>query len=121
MHVTIYQVFDEIRIEDPRVAEFSAKTTEPLPHSVLMTCLQRNYGIGDMDIDYQVNTTKHKKNEFTMTVGKHKVSINCKNKREGKHRASQSILKVIYYVSGFRSFPHKSFKQQTNIPMTCLS
>lgn len=89
-----YSVFDEIRIEDPRVAEFCAKTTEPLPHSVLMTCLQRNYGLGDMTIDYQVNTTKHKKNEFTMTVGKHKVTIGCKNKREGKHRASQAILKV---------------------------
>lgn len=87
-------VFDEIRIEDPRVTEFCAKTTEPLPHSILLTCLQRNFGLGDIKIDYQVNTMKHKKNEFKMTVGKHTVNVVCKNKRDGKHQASQAILQV---------------------------
>lgn len=87
-------VFDEIRIEDPRVAEFCAKTTEPSPHAILLTCLQRNYGLGDVQIKYEVNTAKHKKNEFTMTVGKHTAKVYCKNKRDGKQRASQSILQV---------------------------
>lgn len=87
-------VFDEIRIEDPRVTEFCAKTTEPLPHSILLTCLQRNFGLGDIKIDYQVNTMKHKRNEFKMTVGKHTVNVVCKNKRDGKHQASQAILQV---------------------------
>lgn len=87
-------VFDEIRIEDPRVAEFCAKTTEPSPHAILTTCLQRNYGLGDIQINYQVNAGKHKKNEFTMTVGKHTTSVVCRNKREGKQRAAQSILQV---------------------------
>lgn len=95
-------VFDEIRIEDPRVTEFCAKTTEPLPHSILLTCLQRNFGLGDIKIDYQVNTMKHKKNEFKMTVGKHTVEVVCKNKRDGKHQASQAILQVIDVISCFR-------------------
>lgn len=87
-------VFDEIRIEDPRVAEFCAKTTEPSPHAILTTCLQRNYGLGDIQINYQVNASKHKKNEFTMTVGKHTATVICRNKRDGKQRAAQAILQV---------------------------
>lgn len=87
-------VFDEIRIEDPRVTEFCNKTTEPTPHAILTTCLQRNYGLGDIKIDYQVNTGRHKLNEFTMTVGKHKKTVICRNKREGKQIASQAILQV---------------------------
>lgn len=89
-------VFDEIKIEDPRVAEFCSKTTEPSPHAILLTCLQRNFGLGDVQINYEVNTMKHKKNEFTMTVGKHSASVICKNKREGKQLASQAILQILH-------------------------
>lgn len=87
-------VFDEIRIEDPRVPEFCQKTTEPAPHQILLTCLQRNYGLGNIQVKYDVNTAKHKKNEFTMTVGSHTAKVYCKNKRDGKQRASQAILQV---------------------------
>lgn len=69
--------FDEISITDPRVAEFCAKTTEPSPHAILITCLQRNYGLGDMHINYSVNTLKHQRNEFTMKVGKHEATVVC--------------------------------------------
>lgn len=89
-------VFDEIKIEDPRVAEFCAKTTEPSPHAILLTCLQRNFGLGDIQIKYEVNTVKHKKNEFTMIVGKHSATVVCKNKRDGKQRASQAILQILH-------------------------
>lgn len=67
--------FDEISIIDPRVAEFCAKTTEPSPHAILITCLQRNFGLGDMHIKYSVNTLKHQRNEFTMRVGKHEATV----------------------------------------------
>lgn len=87
-------VFDEIRIEDPRVSEFCSRVSEPLPHSILLTCLQRNYGLGNIQVKYEVNTVKHKKNEFTMTVGTHTSKVYCKNKRDGKQRASQAILQV---------------------------
>lgn len=92
-------VFDEIRIEDPRVTEFCNKTTEPTPHAILMTCLQRNFGLGDIKIDYRVNTGRHKLNEFTMTVGKHTKTVICRNKREGKQMASQAILQVSLVAS----------------------
>ncbi|XP_059611300.1 microprocessor complex subunit DGCR8 [Phlebotomus argentipes] len=89
-------VFDEIKIEDPRVAEFCAKTTEPSPHAILLTCLQRNFGLGDVQIQYEINNVNHKKNEFKMIVGKHSASVVCKNKRDGKQRASQAILQILH-------------------------
>lgn len=67
--------FDDISITDPRVAEFCAKTTEPSPHAILVTCLQRNFGLGDVQINYSVNTLKHQQNEFTMRVGKHEAKV----------------------------------------------
>lgn len=88
--------FDEISINDPRVAEFCAKTTEPLPHAILITCLQRNFGLGDMEIKYSVNTLKHQRNEFTMRVGKHEATVICRNKKDGKQRAAQAILQLIH-------------------------
>lgn len=94
-------VFDEIKIEDPRVPEFCQKTTEPSPHSILLTCLQRNYGysLSNIDVKYEVNTAKHKKNEYTMSVGTHKVKVFCKNKKDGKQKAAQAILKVKFVSS----------------------
>lgn len=98
-----FKVFDDIRIEDPRVTEFCNKTTEPTPHAILLTCLQRNYGLGeDVQINYDINRTHSKKNEFTMTVGKHTAKVLCKNKREGKQLASQAILQVSIYYHHFR-------------------
>ncbi|KAK7870684.1 hypothetical protein R5R35_009849 [Gryllus longicercus] len=88
--------FDEIKIEDPRVAELCAKTTEPSPYAILLTCLQRNFGLGEMHIKYEVNTLRHQKNEFTMTVGRHTAKVICKNKRDGKQRASQAILQALH-------------------------
>nr|CAI5843497.1 unnamed protein product [Callosobruchus analis] len=88
--------FDEIRVEDPRVAEFCAKTTEPAPYDILLTCLQRNFGLDDLQISYQGNNAGHQGNEFTMTVGKHKATVQCKNKRDGKQRASQAILQALH-------------------------
>lgn len=87
-------VFDDIKITDARVAEFCNKTTEPPPHQILLTCLSRNFGLGDVDINYDIETTRNKKNKFTLTVGKHKATVYCKNKREGKQLASQEILQV---------------------------
>ncbi|KAF5281868.1 hypothetical protein FQR65_LT14512 [Abscondita terminalis] len=88
--------FDEVKIEDPRVAEFCAKTTEPLPHDILLTCLQRNFGLGDIQVSYEGNTLRYQKNEYKMSVGKHSATVICKNKRDGKQRASQAILQALH-------------------------
>lgn len=49
-----------------------------------------------MHIDYEMNTMRHQKHEFTMTVGRHSAKVICKNKRDGKQRASQAILQVFF-------------------------
>lgn len=89
-------IFDEIGVEDPRVTEFCAKTTEPPPYTILLTCLKRNIGLGDVQVKYEMNALKKKENEFTMSVGKHTAKVICKNKREGKHRAAQAILQALH-------------------------
>ncbi|CAH0388010.1 unnamed protein product [Bemisia tabaci] len=89
-------VFDEVKVTDPRVAEFCAKTTELSPHDILLTCLQRNFGKGEINIDYKVNAIRHGQNEFKMTVGKHTATVLCKNKRDGKQKASQEILQKLH-------------------------
>lgn len=86
------------------------KTTEPNPHSILLTCLQRNYGLGNIEVKYDVNTAKHKKNEFTMTVGSHQTKVYCKNKRDGKQRASQAILQVISTIHAIDKLDEIKFK-----------
>jgi len=47
-----------------------------------------------MDITCEVKMLRHQKNEFTMSVRNHTATVICKNKREGKQRASQAILQV---------------------------
>lgn len=116
-------VFDEIRIEDPRVNEFCTKTTEPSPHAILQTCLQRNFGLGDAKIEYHVNPVRNKRNEFTITVGKHKATVICRNKRDGKQRASQAILQVRTF--GYRTSQSTcilfTFIPSNNMILFCFS
>lgn len=88
--------FDEIKIEDPRVYELCNKAGQPTPYQILLECLRRNYGMGDTQCQMDMKTLKHQKSEFTMTVGKHKASVVCKNKREGKQQAAQAILQRLH-------------------------
>ncbi|EEC10794.1 hypothetical protein IscW_ISCW019248 [Ixodes scapularis] len=52
----------------------------------------KNYGMGDTEIKQEMKNMKHQRNEFIMSVGKHSASVICRNKRDGKQRASQAIL-----------------------------
>ncbi|CAB3369671.1 Hypothetical predicted protein [Cloeon dipterum] len=88
--------FDSIDITDPRVPDLCAKTCELSPYGILLICLQRNIKLENMKIEYDVNTSKHQKNEYTMRVGEHTATVPCKNKRDGKQRASQEILKQLH-------------------------
>lgn len=96
--------FDEIRIEDPRVPELCNKTSELSPYSILLNCLQRNFGLNGANIESRLVTQKNQKNEFVMTVGKHTVQVQCKNKKDGKQRASQAILQKLHpHISSWGS------------------
>lgn len=88
--------FDEVRVEDPRVSDLCAKAGQPSPYQILLECLKRNYGMGDTQIKFEMQNLKHQKNEFKMMVGKHSASVVCKNKRDGKQRASQAILQALH-------------------------
>ncbi|KAL7645341.1 UNVERIFIED_CONTAM: hypothetical protein RMT77_003727 [Armadillidium vulgare] len=88
--------FDEIRIEDPRVPELCNKTSELSPYSILLNCLQRNFGLSVGNIECRLVTKKNQKNEFIMSVGKHTVQVSCRNKKDGKQRASQAILQKLH-------------------------
>ncbi|KAG7159237.1 microprocessor complex subunit DGCR8-like [Homarus americanus] len=93
-----------IRIEDPRVPELCNKTSELSPYSILLNCLQRNFGLNGANIDSRLVTQKNQKNEFVMTVGKHTVQVQCKNKKDGKQRASQAILQKLHpHISSWGS------------------
>lgn len=48
----------------------------------------------DLDTNYRVSLRHNQNNQFTMTVGKHTVTVNCRNKRDGKQKAAQAILQV---------------------------
>jgi microprocessor complex subunit DGCR8 len=61
---------------------------------VLAFC--RNCGTVDIDTDYIVSAKHNKYNQFTMTVGKHTVTVSCRNKREGKQKAAQQILQGLH-------------------------
>lgn len=50
--------------------------------------------MGDTEIQMDMKVLKNRKNEFTMKVGKQEAKVMCRNKREGKQLASQTILKV---------------------------
>ncbi|XP_071743954.1 uncharacterized protein pasha isoform X2 [Lepeophtheirus salmonis] len=88
--------FDDIRIEDPRVNELCSRTSEPSPYTILLNCLQRNYGLGDLNITTELKPLRNKKNEFTMRVDKREVKVVCKNKRDGKQLASQKLLQLLH-------------------------
>jgi len=91
-------IFDQIKVTDPRVIEFCAKTSEPSPYDMLLICLQRNIGECEIGIEFKVN--KHHRMMFnqycTMTVGNDKASVPCKNKRDGKQKAAQIILSLLH-------------------------
>ncbi|KAF8787187.1 uncharacterized protein LOC129971462 [Argiope bruennichi] len=112
--------FDQVRVEDPRVCELSVKAGQPYPYQILLECLKRNYGMGDTEIQFMMKNLKHQKNEFYMRVGKHEISVVCKNKRDGKHRASQAILQKLHpHINSWGSLlrmygkgSHKTMKEK---------
>ncbi|KAJ8312857.1 hypothetical protein KUTeg_010230 [Tegillarca granosa] len=99
-----YSFFDEIKIEDPRVSDLCNKAGQPSPYQILLECLKRNYGMGDTQCQIDVKTLKHQKSEYSLTVGKHTVTVVCKNKREGKQRAAQAMLQELHpHITGLGS------------------
>ena len=92
-----FQFFDDIRVEDIRVPELCNKMSEPSPYAILLSCLQRNYGLGDTNIKVNSKAARNPKFiRFSMTVNEKTVEVTCKSKREGKQMASQKLLQILH-------------------------
>merc|ERR1719348_1554339 len=108
--------FDGILVEDSRVADLCNRTSEPAPYQTLVTCLQRNYGLGDINIHQEMKTVRNGKNEYTMIVNKKEVSVICKNKKDGKQLAAQKLLQQLHpHISSWgsllRMYGHRSMRK----------
>lgn len=91
------QFFDNIKIDDNRITELSAKAGRQSPYQILVECLKRNAGTcNNTDIDHHVQLLKHHRNIYTMKVNEHEAKVECKNKREGKQLAAQVILQKMH-------------------------
>lgn len=89
--------FEDIRIEDPRVPELCNKMSEPSPYSILLNCLQRNYGLGDTNIKTDLTPARNRKyNRYLMTVNEKTVEVTCRSKKDGKQIASQKLLQLLH-------------------------
>lgn len=88
--------FDDVSITDPRVPDLCNRVNEPSPFAILITCLNRNYGLGDTSIHTELRPLRHKKNEFYMRVHQKEVTVVCKNKKDGKQSAAQELLQQLH-------------------------
>ena len=61
-------------MNDPRVTELCNKMSEPSPYAILMTCLSKNYGLGDTNVKTDLKPAKNKQLEFYMKVDQKEVS-----------------------------------------------
>lgn len=89
-------IFDQIKVTDPRVLEYTYKTTDPNPYTMLTVCLHRNFGECDICTEFKWCKNRRQLNKLTMTVGKHTVTVSCRNKKDGKQKASQEILALLH-------------------------
>ena len=118
------------RIEDPRISDLCQRVGEPSPYGILITCLQRNYGQGDTNIETSLVPKKNKRNEFTMKVSGREVSVICKNKRDGKQMAAQKLLQLLHphlrswssllSLYGTRSIAAQKLKKEKESEVTAL-
>ncbi|VDM44469.1 unnamed protein product [Toxocara canis] len=79
--------------------------------------MKRNAAYGDTEIKLSSERVRHQKHQFDMDVGKHRVSVECSNKREGKQKASQAMLKKLHpnldtWGSLIRLYGHEAQRKQ---------
>lgn len=90
------KIFDFLSISDPRIPELCARAGQPPPFQVLQEHLKRYSTFGDTTITTNTLRIRHQKHRFELKVGEHSVRVMCVNKREGKQKAAQAMLKKFY-------------------------
>ncbi|GMT28493.1 hypothetical protein PFISCL1PPCAC_19790, partial [Pristionchus fissidentatus] len=90
------ELFDLLPIDDDRVSAMSEKTGNQQPFAILQECLRSNAAWGNTNIDEKCDRISHHQHELTMKVGKHEVQVTCSNKREGRQKCAQNLLKKLH-------------------------
>ncbi len=130
----VQQLFNNIRIEDPRVERMCNAMNEPAPYAVLLTCLKKNWGLVSSNLTTSIAPKRNKMNEFTLKVtmnsSERQVNVICKNKRDGKHLAAQKLLQLIHpnvqywsqmlQMYGSRALMQQKLKKEQESAVTTL-
>lgn len=96
------KIFDFLSISDPRIPELCARAGQPPPFQVLQEHLKRYSTFGDTTITTNTLRIRHQKHRFELKVGEHSVRVMCVNKREGKQKAAQAMLKKCFVCISYR-------------------
>lgn len=89
-------IFNDIRVEDPRIAELSNKAGQQGPYLILLSCLQKNYGLIETNVQHEMKPLRNQMHEYNLNVNNRNVSVVCKNKKDGKQLAAQKMLQVLH-------------------------
>ncbi|XP_060876834.1 microprocessor complex subunit DGCR8-like [Metopolophium dirhodum] len=110
-------LFDKLNIKDSRIPEFCAQAAESMPYDMLQICLKRNFG-EDAYVKCEMQSMQSGSDSeifyrCTMTVKEHSATVICKNKREGRQKGAQALLKVLhphikYFGSLLRLYSHQN-------------
>ncbi|XP_072043004.1 microprocessor complex subunit DGCR8-like [Amphiura filiformis] len=84
--------FDHVAIDDHRVFDLCERSGLLTPWQLLQEYQQRNHGMNNMDLKFEVKINKHQRSEYTITYGPHVATGTCKNKKIGKQEGAQKIL-----------------------------
>ncbi|CAL8115806.1 unnamed protein product [Orchesella dallaii] len=95
----ITEYFQQVEMNDVRIPKMCTSVSEPSPYTLLLTCLQRNFGqSGSSSVKFEMIPASPSKgnppNQFRMMAGNDEVVVTASNKREGKQLASQLLLSV---------------------------
>ncbi|XP_025191385.1 microprocessor complex subunit DGCR8-like isoform X1 [Melanaphis sacchari] len=110
-------LFDKLNIKDSRIPEFCAQAAESMPYDMLQICVKRNFG-EDANVKCEMQSMQSGSDSeifyrCTMTVKEHSATVICKNKREGRQKGAQALLKVLhphikYFGSLLRLYSHQN-------------
>jgi len=90
------KMFNEIRVEDPRITDLSQKVGEPGPYQVLLACLEKNYGLLETNVKHEMKQLRNQQHQYTISVNNRQVDVMCKNKKDGKQLAAQKMLQLVH-------------------------
>ncbi|ODM95732.1 Microprocessor complex subunit DGCR8 [Orchesella cincta] len=106
----ITEYFQQVEMNDVRIPKMCTSVSEPSPYTLLLTCLQRNFGqSGSSNVKFEMIPASPSKgnppNQFRMMAGNDEVVVTASNKREGKQLASQLLLSKIHpHITNFGAF-----------------